>query len=209
MLASYGIKNPVLSLFEEIPREFFVSKKYQQYAWEDRALPTDFGQTISQPSLVASTLQTADIKPEHKVMEIGTGSGYQAALLGRLAQKVYTLERFDKLAQIATQRLKKLGIDNVEVVTADGSEGWAKGAPYDIILVTATFYKVPQPLVDQLKIGGRLAMPIGREDWQQLMLFEKTKTGLKTLKKISDVRFVPFVGKHAWPPNPEERTQES
>ena len=196
LLASYGIKDPVLSAFDNTPREIFVDKKYLAYAYEDRALPTLLGQTISQPSLVALTLQVLSLKPTDVVLEIGTGSGFQTALFSCIVKKVYPIERLPELAKIAESRLKRLR--NTEVITGDGSLGWQKGAPYDAIIVTAAFTQVPDPLVAQLKTGGKLIMPIGKEEWQELMLYQKLNDGLVALRKISDVHFVPFFGKYAY-----------
>lgn len=196
LLSAYGIKDPVLSAFDEIPRELFVEKKYQSFAYEDRALPTLQGQTISQPSLVALTLQVLGLQPADIVLEIGTGSGFQTALLAKLVKKVYSIERFAELAGNAEKRINNLGITNVKIISADGTMGYAKHAPYDSVIVTAAFHKVPEPLIDQLKTGGKLIMPIG-QDVQELVLFEKQGKELQAIKTISDVLFVPLVGKHA------------
>ena len=196
LLASYGIKGSVLSAFDNTPREFFVDKRYLAYAYEDRALPTLSGQTISQPSLVALTLQELSLKPTDVVLEIGTGSGFQTALLSQLVKKVYSIERLPELAKITQSRLNRLG--NVELITGDGSLGWLTGSPYDAIIVTAAFTQVPDPLSAQLRTGGKLIMPIGKEEWQELMLYKKHHDGLVTLKRISDVCFVPLLGKHAY-----------
>lgn len=197
LLASYGIRDPVLSLFERIPREIFVERQYLHAAYEDRALPTAFGQTISQPSLVAQILQTLNLKLTDKVLEIGTGSGFQTALLSKLAGHVYSIERLAKLATTARARLTKLGIKNAQVILGDGSEGYRASAPYDVIIVTAAFWEVPNSLRAQLKEEGKLVMPVGRGDWQELVLYDKHDNKLVPVKKISDVRFVPFVGKYA------------
>lgn len=196
LLASYGIKDPVLSAFDNTPREAFVNKKYLAYAYEDRSLPTLFGQTISQPSLTALTLQELSLTPTDVVLEIGTGSGFQTALLSRLVKKVYSIELLPELIKLAQSRLKRLR--NVELITGDGSLGWITGSPYDAIIVTAAFTQVPDPLALQLKIGGKLIMPIGNAEWQELMLYKKNNDGLATPRKISDVRFVPFFGKYAY-----------
>lgn len=196
LLASYGIKDPVLSAFDNTPREAFVDKKYLTYAYEDRALPTLFGQTISQPSLVALSLQELSLTPTDVVLEIGTGSGFQTALLSQLVKKVYSIERLPELTKLAQNRLKKLR--NVEVITGDGSLGWLTGSPYDAIVVTAAFTQVPDPLTVQLRTGGKLIMPIGNAEWQELTLYKKHDDGLVVLRRISDVRFVPLFGKYAY-----------
>ncbi|KAF0210882.1 MAG: protein-L-isoaspartate(D-aspartate) O-methyltransferase, partial [bacterium] len=178
------------------PREAFVDKRYLAYAYEDRALPTLLGQTISQPSLVALTLQELSLKPTDVILEIGTGSGFQTALLSQLVKKVYSVELLPQLAKIAEIRLKRLR--NIELITGDGSLGWLTGSPYDAIIVTAAFTQVPDPLSAQLRTGGKLIMPIGKAEWQELMLYQKLNDGLVALRKISDVHFVPLLGKYAY-----------
>lgn len=198
LLAAYGTREPLLSAFEKIPREKFVPEAFKDAAYEDRALPLGEGQTISQPSLVALMLQELGLKGDEKVLEVGTGSGFQAALLGALARRVYTIERIEKLAKRAKTALKSLKARNVEVLTGDGSLGVPEHAPYDAIIVAAAFRKVPKPLAGQLKEDGRLIMPVGPHDSQEVVLYKKKKGKLVEIKKISPVRFVPLVGKLGW-----------
>lgn len=198
LLASYGITEPVLSAFDAVPREIFVPKNMKYAAYEDHALSIGEGQTTSQPSLVALMLQALDLKGSEKVLEIGTGSGFQAALLGKLVPKVYTLERLINLAEKAKDNFQKLKIKNVKVVVGDGTEGLKEYAPYDAIIVTAAFSKVPQPLANQLKEGGRLVMPVGQEDWQETILYRKENGKLQEIQRLAPVVFVPLIGKHGW-----------
>lgn len=198
LLAAYGIKQPVINAFEVIPRELFVPKDFVQSAYEDRALPIGEGQTISQPSLVGTMLQALELRGMEKVLEIGTGSGFQAALLARLAARVYTIERIPALAKNAVARLKKLKIANVKIVIGDGTLGLARYAPYDAIIVTAAFKTVPPPLSRQLVEGGRLIMPLGEREEQEVVLYKKIAGKLVLVRKIAPVRFVPLIGEHAW-----------
>lgn len=198
LLAAYGTREPLLSAFEKIPREKFVPEAFKDAAYEDRALPLGEGQTISQPSLVALMLQELGLKGDEKVLEVGTGSGFQAALLGALARKVYTIERIEKLAKRAKAVIKSLRIKNVEVLTGDGSLGVPEHALYDAIIVAAAFRKVPKPLAGQLREDGRLIMPVGPRDSQEVVLYKKKKGKLVKIKKISPVRFVPLIGKLGW-----------
>lgn len=198
LLASYGIKPRVVNAFEAVAREFFVPEDFSQSAYEDRALPIGEGQTISQPSLVGTMLEALDLRGREKVLEIGTGSGFQAALLGKLTKKVYTIERIPSLAKLAGQRLKNLKIGNVKVMVGDGTLGLPRYAPFDAIIVTAAFKNVPQPLVKQLVEGGRLIMPVGEQHNQEVVLYRKLVGKFIPIRKIAPVRFVPLVGKYAW-----------
>ena len=196
-MASYGIREPVLSAFDKTARELFVPN--QDLAYQDTALPIGFGQTISQPSLVAVTLQALRLKGSEIVLEVGTGSGFQATLLGYIARKVYSIERLEPLAKQAKQRIKALGLNNVNVTVGDGTKGWPEKAPFDAIIVAAAFTRVPEPLVEQLKEGGNLIMPIG-EDNQELILYQKRDNYLVEVKKLAPVRFVPLIGEYAQTP---------
>jgi protein-L-isoaspartate(D-aspartate) O-methyltransferase len=184
----------VLKAMSTIPRHLFVPERFQKLAYDDRPLPIGEDQTISQPYIVALMTQELEVKPEDKVLEIGTGSGYQAAVLSVLAAEVFTIEIKEKLAKESADRLKKLGYKNVHVKHGDGYLGWPEQAPFDAIIVTAADDQVPQPLIDQLKEGGRLIMPVGSTRLHQdLLLGEKTKGKMK-YKNVTAVIFVPMTG---------------
>jgi protein-L-isoaspartate(D-aspartate) O-methyltransferase len=182
----------VLDAMRKAPRHEFVPAEYRAQAYEDHPLPIGHDQTISQPYIVAKMSELAAIKPEDRVLEIGTGSGYHAAVLSLLAKEVYTIEILEPLADSAAKRLKRLGYANVTVKAGDGYQGWKEYAPFDAVIVTAAPDHIPQPLVDQLKVGGRLVIPVG-ETYQELMLITKNEKGV-TSKAIFPVRFVPMTG---------------
>jgi protein-L-isoaspartate(D-aspartate) O-methyltransferase len=182
----------VLNAMRQIPRHKFVGADLQARAYEDCALPIGGHQTISQPYIVALSLELAEIDPDDKVLEIGTGSGYQAALLGLLAGSVYTIEFIPDLAKQARARLSALGMDNVQVLEGDGSLGWAQAAPYDVIIAAAAAPFIPRALTDQLAEGGRLIIPVGDEA-QQLERVRRTGQYMMT-EQILPVRFVPMLG---------------
>lgn len=182
----------VLRALRRVPRHLFVPKSQRAHAYEDRPLPIGNGQTISQPYIVA--YMTALLKPDadDRVLEVGTGSGYQAAVLAETVEEVYTIEIVPELARSARERLQRLGYDNVHVKEGDGYQGWKAHAPYDGIIVTAAPERVPPPLIDQLKEGGRLVIPVGaRGDVQTLKLIRKKRGRIHT-EDIIRVRFVPF-----------------
>jgi protein-L-isoaspartate(D-aspartate) O-methyltransferase len=193
-IAKSGIKDKlVLEAMKKVPRHLLVPEKIRSYAYSDMPLPIGEGQTISQPYMVA--LMTELIKPnkEMKVLEIGTGSGYQAAVLAEIVKDVYTIEIFQALGLRAERDLKSLGYENIHVRIGDGYKGWPEEAPFDAIIVTAAPPEIPKPLIDQLAEGGRMIIPVGQEDKvQQLILGEKIKGKFKT-RFISSVRFVPFL----------------
>jgi len=193
-LRSAGVKDArVLSAMEEIPREAFMAGIFKDRADEDVALPIPCGQTISAPSVVGLMTQALDVTPRSKVLEIGTGSGYQAAVLAHLSRRVYTVERHKELSQTAEATLSDLGIANVVVLHKDGSHGLTAQAPFDRILVTAAADDVPSPLIAQLAEGGALVMPVGSPDQSQTLIkVIKTPNGLE-YKEYQDVRFVPLV----------------
>jgi len=192
------ISRPVLEAMQSVPRHLFVSEAAQPYAYEDRPLPIGHGQTISQPYIVAAMTELLKPGRDHKVLEIGTGSGYQAAVLSKLVAKVYTIEIVEPLAAEAKARLAKLGYANVEVRAGDGYEGWPEAAPFDAIMVTAGAEQVPRPLVEQLKPGGRMVIPVGPvHSVQELMVVEKRADGSVAQRKVIPVRFVPFTRKPA------------
>ena len=183
----------VLRAMDEVPREHFVAPAYLESAYGDHALPIACGQTISQPYVVAYMTEQLGVEPEHRVLEIGTGSGYQAAVLSRLAREVVSIERYRTLADAARNRLRTLGYDNVDVVVGDGFCGWSERAPYDRIMVTAAAETVPEALLDQLASNGVLLLPLGPHDGtQEIVKLTKTKEGLKQASLIS-VRFVPLL----------------
>jgi len=182
----------VLDAMSKVQRHLFVPENLQNRAYEDEPLPIGHGQTISQPYIVAYMTEQIDLDENEKVLEIGTGSGYQAAILGEIAKEVYTIEIVPELATRAAEVLKKLDYDNVSVRTGDGYLGWPEAAPFDAIIVTAAPDHVPQPLVDQLKVGGRMIIPVGEFN-QDLILLERTKKGIEQKRKIP-VRFVPMTG---------------
>lgn len=191
-----GLDERVMAVMAGVPRHEFVPADQLPYAYQNRPLPIGHGQTISQPYIVALMTDLARVEPGHKLLEVGTGSGYQAAVLAHLAQAVYTIEIVEPLGLQATQRLKKLGYDNVQVRLGDGYHGWEEHAPYDAILVTAAASHIPPPLIRQLKTGGRMVIPVGAAFLvQQLMLVEKNRDGTVSTRQILPVAFVPLTGK--------------
>ena len=193
-LRARGIRSArVLDAMQTVPRHLFVPESQRAQSYIDAPLPIGHGQTISQPYIVAFMTQALDVEPGHRVLEIGTGSGYQAAVLGALAGEVYTIEIVAPLAQQARATLAGLGYRNVLVRAGNGYLGWPEYAPYDRIMVTAAPDEVPPALVEQLKIGGLMAIPVGTLT-QQLRILRRTRTGLETLGTLP-VRFVPMTGK--------------
>ncbi|WP_232103566.1 protein-L-isoaspartate(D-aspartate) O-methyltransferase [Gimesia algae] len=190
-----GIKNPrVLSSMRQVPRHEFVSSNLKHLAYQDLALPIGYKQTISPPYVVAYMTETIDPQPDDKVLEIGTGSGFQAAVLSALVKDVYTIEIVEGLGKKAAVRLKKLDYDNVHTRIGDGYLGWPEEAPFDKIIVTCSPEKVPQPLIDQLKEGGMLLIPLGERYQQVFHLFQKEKGELKH-KRLIPTLFVPMTGR--------------
>lgn len=188
-----GVKDDkVLQAMLKVARDKFVPEKYRPYSYYDEPLPIGEGQTISQPYIVALMTELMEVGEDDKVLEIGTGSGYQAAILGEIVKEVYTIEIIESLANSAEEKLEELGYDNVHVKCGDGYWGWPEHAPFDAIIVTAAPDEVPQPLIDQLKEGGRLVIPVG-EVYQELIVVTKTKKGIKR-ESIIPVRFVPMTG---------------
>jgi protein-L-isoaspartate(D-aspartate) O-methyltransferase len=183
----------VLEVMGRIARHRFVPKELQAEAYADRPLPIGHEQTISQPYIVALMTQLAQPKPESKALDIGTGSGYQAAVLGELCKEVYSIEIIEPLAKEAKQRLEELGYKNITVRAGDGYRGWPEHAPFDVIIVAAAPDHVPQPLIDQLAPGGRLVIPVGNL-FQELILIEKLKDGSVRRESIPGVAFVPMTG---------------
>lgn len=184
----------VMEVMGEIPREKFVPLSNKLFAYANRPLPIGYGQTISQPYIVALMTDLLDLTPDSVVLEIGTGSGYQAAVLSRLAKKVYSIESIAELYESATKRLKKLGYDNIETRCSNGYKGWVEKAPFDAIIVTAAATHLPQALIDQLKPGGRMVIPVGLPHMhQELMLFVKDLDGSSHTESLLGVVFVPLV----------------
>jgi protein-L-isoaspartate(D-aspartate) O-methyltransferase len=184
----------VLEAMRTVPRHEFVPDAMRSRAYDDGPLPIGHGQTISQPYIVAFMTQALNPKPEYRVLEVGTGSGYQAAVLAPLVAEVYTIEIIEPLAKRAEQTLKRLGVANVHVRHGDGYAGWARAAPFDAIIVTCAPDKVPAPLTQQLKEGGRMIIPVGDAGDQKLVLIEKRGGELRQTD-VLDVRFVPMTGK--------------
>lgn len=197
-LVPRGISDPaVLEAFRAVPREKFIDPQYQKLAYIDAPLLIGEGQTISQPFTVAIMTQLLKLSSTNKVLEVGTGSGYQAAILSEVVKdgQVFTIERFATLASKAEKILERLGYKNIKVVIGDGTKGLPNEAPFDAIIVTAAAPKIPQPLIDQLKIGGRLVMPVGGDWHQEMTRITKEKEGIKK-EFFGGYRFVPLVGEY-------------
>jgi protein-L-isoaspartate(D-aspartate) O-methyltransferase len=195
----YGIRNPaVLDAMLEIPRHFFVPEALRGRAYGDHALPISSNQTISQPYIVARMTELLELDHNSRVLEIGAGSGYQTAVLTKLAAQVYAIERIGDLAREAQSRIRALGIYNATVKCFDGTMGWNAHSPYDAILVAAGGPAVPEPLVAQLKVGGRLVMPVGETRESQILIrVIKKETGAMT-EEHGPCAFVPLIGHHGW-----------
>lgn len=187
----------VLRAFEQTPRHLFVPTGVRHRAYEDSALPIGNGQTISQPSIHARYLEILRLTGREKVLEVGTGSGYQTVLLAHLAAQVFSIERIAPLLQGARENIARAGVRNVSLLLGDGTLGWREYAPYDAILVSAGSPTIPQPLVDQLAEGGRLLIPLGGQDVQTLAVLTR-KQGAIVREDVLPVRFVPLLGQHGW-----------
>jgi len=199
VLISKGISNPkVLDAIAAIPRHLFISSEFESYAYNDAAFPISSGQTISQPYTVAYQTAMLDIKPGEKVLEIGTGSGYQAAVLAHLGANLISVERIEKLHLSAKKILKELNYD-ATLIYDDGSLGVSKYAPYDKIIVTAGAPRIPMSYINQLKIGGKIIIPVGKTKSQQKMvLATKTAEGAISHEILGDFKFVPLIGEQGW-----------
>ena len=199
-IAARGIRDPrLLDAFRQVPREEFVSSDYGRQIYGDHPLPIEAGQTISQPYIVALMIEAAGIRPGGRVLEVGAGSGYAAAVIGRIAGEVIAIERKSELVAVARERIARLGYANVMIVEGDGTRGWPDGAPYDAILAAASGSHVPPPLLEQLAPGGRLVMPIGGQGWvQQLVKVTKRPDGSTETEDLGGVRFVPLIGDEGW-----------
>lgn len=187
----------VLAAFYKVEREKFVPSEVRNNAYQDFPLSIGEGQTISQPYMVALMTQSLELKGDEKILEIGTGSGYQTAILAELARKVYSVERMRALAERARKLLEKLGYSNVKILLGDGTLGWEESSPYDRILVTAGARDIPRPLTDQLEEGGVMVIPVGNSYSQDLEVVRKRKNRIKTAR-VEKCVFVPLIGKYGW-----------
>ena len=199
-IESRGITDPaILDAFRDVPREEFVDEEHRRFAYDDNPLPIEAGQTISQPYIVALMIEAAAIRPADAVLEVGAGSGYAAAVISRIAKRVVSIERHGELAQIARERMARLGYGNVRILQGDGTRGCPDEAPFDAILAAASGSHVPKPLLDQLAPGGRLVMPVGDPGWvQELVKVTKRPDGSTSQENLGGVRFVPLIGEEGW-----------
>ena len=199
-LVGRGIKErAIIEAFRQVPREEFVSPDYAHLAYGDHPLPIEAGQTISQPYIVALMIHAAEIGEGDTVLEVGAGSGYAAAVMSRIAEKVIGIERQHELVEVATERLKRLGYDNVAIVEGDGTRGCPDHAPFDAILAAASGSHVPRPLIEQLAPNGRIVMPVGDPGWvQELVKVTKQDDGILKQENLGGVRFVPLIGEEGW-----------
>jgi protein-L-isoaspartate(D-aspartate) O-methyltransferase len=181
------------------PREEFLAEEYADLAYGDHPLPIEAGQTISQPYIVALMMDAAEIKAGDKVLEVGAGSGYAAAVMSRIAARVIAIERKGELVRVAQERMQRLGYDNVEIVEGDGTRGWPDGAPFDAIVAAASGSHVPKPWIEQLAEGGRIVMPVGEPSWiQKLVKVTRGPAGKLITEDLGGVRFVPLIGEEGW-----------
>jgi len=197
-LLSRGIRDPrVLAAMGKVPRHLFVPDELQNEAYDDHPLPIGEGQTISQPYMVALMIEALGLKGEERVLEVGTGSGYEAAILAELCARVFSVERLEELATRARVHLSSLGYGNVSIRVGDGTLGWAEHAPYEAVVISAAAPCIPRPLLEQLKPGGCLVLPMGEEDLQALVRIRKDKEGLKE-DYFGECRFVKLLGTYGW-----------
>jgi len=198
LVEARGVRDPrVLAAMRQVPRHLFVRDHLRAQAYGDHALPIGAAQTISQPYVVARMTEMLEVEPSHSVLEVGTGSGYQTAILAVLARRVYSLERVPELAHQAIQRIRDLALLNVKIQAFDGTVGWSEAAPFDRILIAAGAPQAPEPLLAQLAVGGKLLVPEGGEQRQRLVLYSRSARGLRR-KEGEYVSFVPLVGRHGW-----------
>ena len=198
-LRERGIRDErLLAAMSKVPRHEFVSPQNWTEAYADHPIPIPEQQTTSQPYMIAAMVQAAQIKAEDRVLEIGAGSGYQTALLAELASQVFAVERYASLSETARNTLERLGYRNIKVVTGDGSLGLPSDAPFDAIIVSAAAPRIPQALVEQLAIGGRLVVPVGESDQQVVHLVERQQDGTINVKTLEGCRFVPLIGEHGF-----------
>jgi protein-L-isoaspartate(D-aspartate) O-methyltransferase len=199
-LAARGIRDQrVIAAFRKVPRHEFVPAKYADSAYEDHPIPIGEGQTISQPYMVALMTECLALKEGAKVLEIGTGSGYQTAILAEIARDVYSVERLDRLAASSAHTLKRLGYENIHIKTEDGTKGWNEFAPYDGIIVTAAAPHIPKSLVRQLGDGGRIVIPVGGQFGQVLTIIERRGATVEK-RELCGCVFVPLIGEEGWQP---------
>ena len=199
-IESRGIREPtILEAFRSVPREEFLADEYRDLAYGDHPIPIEAGQTISQPYIVALMIHAAEIKCGDRVLEVGAGSGYAAAVMSRIAGEVIAMERQAELVAVAQERMQRLGYDNVRIVEGDGTRGWPGEAPYDAILAAASGSHVPPAWVEQLAEGGRIVMPVGDPGWvQKLVKVTKGPAGKLITEDLGAVRFVPLIGEEGW-----------
>ncbi|MBJ7501199.1 MAG: protein-L-isoaspartate(D-aspartate) O-methyltransferase [Sphingopyxis sp.] len=198
-VAARGVTDErVLTAMRMVPRERFVPDELAEFAYEDTPLPIEAGQTISQPYIVARMLEAAEIQSDDRILEIGVGSGYAAAVMSRIARRVHAIDRHEELADLARERMAALGYDNVVIRSGDGTRGWPENAPFDVILVAAGGPAIPVPLREQLALGGRLVIPVGAADEQRLMRVTRIGDDSYVEDDLGGVRFVPLIGKHGW-----------
>ncbi|MDQ3522415.1 MAG: protein-L-isoaspartate(D-aspartate) O-methyltransferase [Gemmatimonadota bacterium] len=197
-LQDRGIRDlNLLRVFDLVPRHEFLPEAVRHRAYEDAAVPIGFGQTASQPSLQALYMQLLELEPHERVLEIGTGSGFQTAVLAHLAERVYSVERVRELSVRARASLDRLRFSNVALLVGDGTLGWSRFAPYDAILVSAAAPDIPQPLVSQLSEKGRMLVPVGTRESQRLVLVRRTPDGIEQ-EEVIDCTFVPLLGRFGW-----------
>ena len=199
-IARRGVRDRhVLAAMRDVPREAFVEPGFEEFAYEDGALPIGEGQTISQPYIVASMIEAAEVKPADKMLEVGAGSGYAAAVISRIAKRVYAIERHAALARAAKRRFEELGYDNIELRVGDGTKGWPEAAPFDAILVSAGGPEAPQALKNHLAPGGRLVVPVGNKTFgQRLLKITRLNQNDYETEDIGAVAFVPLIGEQGW-----------
>ncbi|MEA3018117.1 MAG: hypothetical protein QOI38_2839 [Sphingomonadales bacterium] len=199
-IAGRGIRDErILAAFRAVPREAFVGEEVRASAYEDSPLPIEAEQTISQPYIVAVMIEAAEIGPQDRVLEVGAGSGYAAALIAQLAERVFAVERHEELAKLAGERMERLGYANLSICQGDGTAGLPAEAPFDAIVISASGSHVPDILLQQLEIGGRLVMPVGApQEVQKLVKVTRTGDEAFEQQELGAVRFVPLIGAHAW-----------
>jgi len=199
-IAARGLNNPaLLAAFRAVPREQFIASSYAAFAYQDSPLPIESGQTISQPYIVALTIDAAEIGKDNKVLEVGAGSGYAAAVIGQIASQVIAVERHSELVELAQERMERLGYENVRIVEGDGTLGWPDEAPFDAIVAAASGSHVPKSWIEQLKPGGRIVMPLGAPgSVQSLVKVTKHEDGTLDREDLGGVRFVPLIGQEGF-----------